>query len=263
MNKPFIIDSHTHISATSAFLAHYHSVDDFIMLMDKINIELSLFVCMPMLERQFDMGYKEALEAMQKYPNRLAAYTSYDPNWPDISMELIEKYQFLPGFVGIKIHPSIHAVAPEDSKYLPLWAFANKHKIVVLSHTWSPDAAKPTQNLATPNHFESVLAQYKDMRLVLGHCGGRESGMLQAIDLLKRYTNCYADISGDRYIHGQLEELIKQVGIEKILFGSDSNWIEPRYVLGHVLKSRLSVDDRYKILRTNAIDLFGDLLPLN
>lgn len=262
MNTPFIIDAHTHIGFTQGFRARFTSVEDFVHLMDVTQTEVSLVISMPLLARQFDLGYREALEALEKYPNRLRAYTVFDPNWADVSLGLIQKYQSQPGFVGIKIHPSMHAVAPGDPRYRDLWDYADENQLVVLTHSWSPDPAKPAQNMATPDLFGPVLESHPNLRLILGHAGGREEGKHRAVEVMRKYSNCWADISGDSFISGQLEWLVGEVGIERILYGTDSNWIEPRYLLGHVLKSGLSAGDRYRIFRLNALNVFGEKLGL-
>jgi uncharacterized protein len=258
MKNPYIIDVHTHLGRTREFRAYWGSLEDFIHLMDLTHTQLSVFAPMPLLARQFELGYELAVESLRQYPDRLRAYMVFDPNWGDISLELMEKYRSVPGFVGIKIHPTMHSVAPDDSRYRPLWEFAETYRLVVLSHTWSPDPLNPAQNLSTPDRFASILQQYPHMNLIVGHAGGREVGNRLAVELLKHHANCWLDISGDSFGLGQLEWMAGEVGVDRILYGTDANWIEPRYQLGHVLKARLSAEDRYKIFRTNALTLFGN-----
>ena len=262
MIKPFIIDTHTHIGFTQGFRARFTSVEDFVHLMNATRTEISIVISMPLLARQFELGYREAREALDKYPDRLRAYTVFDPNWPDVTLQLIQRHQFEPGFVGIKIHPAIHAVAPEDPRYRDLWDYADENHLVVLTHSWSPDPAKPTQNLSTPDRFGPVLESHPNLRLILGHAGGREEGKQMAVEVMKKCPNCWADISGDSFTFGQLEWMAAEAGIDRILYGTDSNWIEPRYLLGHVLKSGLSAEERLRIFRQNALDVFGEKLGL-
>ena len=260
MKNSFVIDVHTHLGMTREFRAHFASIEDFIHLMDLTHTQLALFASMPLLARQFELGYQLAVKSVIQYPDRLRSYMVFDPNWADISLEFMEKYRSFPGFIGIKIHPTMHTVAPDDSRYRPLWEFAEKYHLVVLSHTWSPDPQKPAQNFSTPDRFASILQDYPHMNLILGHAGGRETGTILAAELIKNHPNCWLDISGDSFMLGQLEWLASEVGIDRILYGTDSNWIEPRYQMGHVLKAKLSAEDRYKIFRTNALILFGNTI---
>ncbi len=263
MNTPFIIDVHTHIGLTQGFRARFFTVEDFVTLMDSTQTQLSVVISMPLLARQFELGYQEARQALDKYPTRLRAYTVFDPNWPDVTLGLIQKHQFEPGFVGIKIHPAMHAAAPEDPRYRDLWDYADENRLVVLTHSWNPDPAKPTQNLSTPDRFGPVLESHPNLRLILGHAGGGEEGKQMAVAVVKKCRNCWVDISGDSFTLGQIEWLTSQMGIDRILYGTDSNWIEPRYLLGPVLKSRLSKEDRYRIFRLNALEVFGEKLGLD
>jgi uncharacterized protein len=260
MTKPFIIDVHGHIGATKGFRARFHSPKEMVGVMDSMGVEILMFVSMGLLSQQFQLGYDEAMAALDGHPDRFRAYTVYDPGWPDVSMRLIEKYQDRPGFVGIKIHPAIHAVPPEDPRYADLWDYANSRALVVLTHSWSPDPANPNQDLSTPDRFAAVLEAHPKLRLILGHCGGRVVGIQRAAELMRRFPNCWADISGDTLSLGQLEWTVAQAGVDRLLFGTDCNWIEPRYHLGRLLKADLPAETKMRILRANAEDVFGEAL---
>jgi uncharacterized protein len=278
MTKPFIIDVHGHIGATKGFRARFHSPAEMVGVMDSMSVEILMFVSMGLLSQQFQLGYDEAMEALDDFPDRFRAYTVFDPGWPDVSMRLIEKYQDRPGFVGIKIHPAIHAVPPEDPRYTGLWDYANSRGLVVLTHSWSPDPANPNQDLSTPDRFAAVLESRPNLRLILGHCGGRVVGIQRAAELMRRFPNCWADISGDTLSLGQLEWTVEEAisgdtlslgqlewtveeaGADRLLFGTDCNWIEPRYHLGRLLKANLSAETKMRIMRTNAENVFGDVL---
>ncbi len=172
-------------------------------------------------------------------------------------MAYLEDLMRQPGFAGVKIHPAMHATAPDEAPYRAFWEFADQRALVVLSHTWSPDPAKPTQNLAVPRRMAPVLERYRRVRVILGHCGGRAGGMGQAVEMMNAFPNCHADLSGDCWQTGQLEWLCRRVNPAQLLFGTDMNWIEPRYVYGHVLMANLPETTRLDILRNNALRLFG------
>jgi len=257
MNAPFIIDVHTHLGPAQAFEARHRELDDFLATMDLLGVETAIFSAMPTLENDFETGHRLTVDALEKHPARLRAYGVFSPNWPEVSMRYIEDLMGRPGFAGVKIHPAMHATAPDEDGYRAFWEFADAHGLVVLSHTWSPDPAKPTQELSVPRRLEAVLERYRSVRVVLGHCGGRAEGMRQAVEMMNAYPHCYADLSGDCWHMGQLEWLCEQVDPARLLFGTDQNWIEPRYVYGHVLMADLPETVRLGILRNNALRLFG------
>ncbi|MCA9428655.1 MAG: amidohydrolase family protein, partial [Candidatus Omnitrophica bacterium] len=212
MTQPFIIDVHTHLGAAQGFTAPLGATDRFISVMDDTHTAVSIVVAMPLLARQFELGYQEMSEDLEKYPDRLRAYTVYDPTWPELSIEYMNRYQDREGFVGIKIHPAVHAVPPEDERYLPFWEFANERGAIILTHSWSPDPGKPTQELSTPNRFVPLLEKYPNVKLILGHAGGREVGFRMAIEAVNRCENCWVDISGDSFGYRHLEWLVEKMG---------------------------------------------------
>lgn len=261
--EPFIIDVHTHLGPTTGFLAYYPKDADYIHAMDVTSAEISIFSEMMLLFGEFEKGYAATLKVLEQYPNRLRAYTVFNPNWPDISLKLMSEYEDHPGFVGCKIHPARHAIAAEDARYREFWDYAEEKKLVVLTHSWSPDPNNPNQDLSTPDRFAEILETRPNLQLILGHTGGREVGHRMAVDLMNKYPNCWSDISGDTMTFGLMEWLVEKAGADRFLFGTDANWIDPRFHVGRILKCKLSVEDRLKILRNNALTLFGESLVGN
>ncbi len=257
MTDLFAIDVHTHLGAVSSFRPRYGSPEEMMALMDRTHTQMALFVPMELLTAQFEFGYRETCRIVEQYPDRFRAYTVFDPHWPEVSLKYLEEFRDHPGFVGIKIHPTIHGVDPADARYRDCWAFAHEHASVVLTHSWSPDPAKPNQNLAVPDRFAGILEGYPRMRLILGHCGGRDVGRRLAVQMMQQFDNCWADLSGDDWPAGELEWLTSQVPENRLLYGSDAIWIEPRYVFAHVLKASIPAADRMRIFRDNARALFG------
>ncbi len=262
MNHLFALDVHTHLGAVSTFRPRFGTPEEMIALMDTTHTQLSVVIPMALLTAQFELGYRETVTMLERHPDRLRAYTVFDPNWPDVSLTLVARYLDHPGFVGVKIHPTIHGVDPTDTRYREFWALADEREAVVLTHSWSPDPAKPTQNLAVPDRFADILQSFRKLRLILGHCGGREVGRRLAVEMMQQYANCYADLSGDDWPAGELEWLMTQTPRGRLLYGTDAVWIEPRYVFGQVLRAGIPAEDRMAILRDNALALFGSRLAL-
>jgi predicted TIM-barrel fold metal-dependent hydrolase len=77
--------------------------------------------------------------------------------------------------------------------------------------------------------------------------------------MLKRCGNkeIYVDIAGDIFYRGMIEYFVKEIGSEKVLFGSDAPWIDPVFTLTNVLKANITIRDRENILYNNAARVFG------
>jgi predicted TIM-barrel fold metal-dependent hydrolase len=78
-----------------------------------------------------------------------------------------------------------------------------------------------------------------------------------AADLARRYPNVLLDTAGDCYTLGLIEYLVHQAGADKVLFGSDLTWIDPRTQLGMLLDADVPTEAKQKILGANAAKVFA------
>jgi len=51
--------------------------------------------------------------------------------------------------------------------------------------------------------------------------------------------------------------LVEQAGADRILFGSDLTWIDPRTQLGMILDANISIEAKSQILGQNAARVFA------
>ena len=101
------------------------------------------------------------------------------------------------------------------------------------------------------------LEKYPQVQLCLGHAGGRPGALDSVKKLCSEFSSVSVDISGDYFHHAMLKMLVDAVGVDKILFGSDVDWFDPRCVLGIILgEDDLNVEDKLKIQCRNAIKLY-------
>ena len=126
-------------------------------------------------------------------------------------------------------------------------------------------AQNPAQKYSFPSRFETFAAAYPDVTLILGHAGGRyrrthrrrRSGPTAC-------PTCSLDTAGDCYTLGLIEYLVEQAGSDKVLFGSDLTWIDPRTQLGMILDADITSEAKQRILQaTMPADLFrlvGDIV---
>ena len=78
----------------------------------------------------------------------------------------------------------------------------------------------------------------------------------QTVQVCKDFPNVYVDFAGDYYHHGVIEAFADKIGADRILFGSDVNWFDPRCNLGLFLGANLPDEDIYKMLRTNTEKIY-------
>jgi len=160
-----------------------------------------------------------------------------------------------PACVGIKIHPEEHAY--KITQYgQDLFSFAARHQTIVMAHSGDPRSL--------PNDFVPWANEFPEMRLILAHlgngggAGGEPQLQVEAINACK-YGNVYTDTSSSRsLVPGLIEWAVTQVGVDRILFGTDTPLYSTAAQRARIDQASLSETEKRAILYDNA----ATLLPL-
>jgi predicted TIM-barrel fold metal-dependent hydrolase len=212
-------------------------------------------ICMDMLTvlEGAGAGLEPHRDLFEASGRRVYYLGTFDPRRASGCLKALEQAKDWPGFVGLKLHPSMHGVPADDPVYDQAWRFAADHDLAIMSHSWSASSTNPVQILSTPERFEVHIRKFPQVRFVLGHAGGRGAGRQQAIRLANQYPHVHMDFAGDIYDYRLLEKLIESVPSEKILYGSDFPWMDPRANISRVLLAEIEGSVKSAILRGNAI----------
>jgi predicted TIM-barrel fold metal-dependent hydrolase len=164
-----------------------------------------------------------------------------------------------PWCVGIKIHPEEHAYRIADHGE-ELFSFFEELGAPVMTHSGCPNSL--------PADFVPFANRHPGARVLLAHLGNG-AGANGRVDLqvraaqAARHGNLWVDTSSARSIlPGLLEWAVKELGAERLLFGSDA----PLYDVA-MQRTRIELADlpdaaKRLILRENAIKFFQlDHLP--
>ncbi len=250
-----IIDAHCHLGVSPQFFLPDASVGTMLRVMDRLGIERAIAAPMASLSGQAEWGWREGLQAYGESGGRILLYAVFDPLAP-ASLDFVRRSLGEPAAVGIKIHPSLAQCPADDDRWRPVWELAADRRVPILSHSWSISDYNPVQKYSQPALFARYVREFPKVSLILGHSGGRYEGHVAAAALARQHANVFLDLAGDCYSLGLVEYLVAQAGADRILFGSDLTWIDPRTQLGMVLDAELSDFDKVCILRENALRLF-------
>ena len=195
-------------------------------------------------------GNKEAAKIVPATPG-LLQWVVVDPLCPDSYNQAKDMLQ-TPGCVGIKIHPELHQYPIKKFGY-ELFEFAAKHKAVVLTHSGC--------KTSMPLQFVDSINQYPECKLILAHLGhgidGNPTHQVRAIQASK-HGNVYVDTSSANSILPQLIEwAVKEVGVDKILYGTDTPLYFAGFQRARIDLANITVAQKRAILRDNAIKLLG------
>jgi hypothetical protein len=91
-------------------------------------------------------------------------------------------------------------------------------KAIVFQHTW----LKITGNLpgeSTPMDLAELAARHPEATIVCGHSGGDWERGLRAI---RPHKNVHAELGGGDPTAGFTEMAVRELGVERVLYGSDA-----------------------------------------
>lgn len=246
-----IIDIHGHIGPWHDFFLPEPSTKWLVETNRRIGIDAVVVSHLVAFGHDTATGNRMALEAARQYPGELAVWLVANPHRPEDVGELRDLLDE-PGVCGLKLHPDVHEYAITDPGYRPYLELAEERGIPVLSHG-------QTRSLwSDPGQLAAVAARYPDLTLLMGHSGLWVDGFERVIDLAGEHPGLYLEVCGSRLTSRWLERLVAGVGAQKVLFGSDASFLDPRMGLGKVLGARLEPEDRALVLGGNARRILGE-----
>jgi len=108
------------------------------------------------------------------------------------------------------------------------------------------------------DNMDKMVQSHKDVIFVAAH-PGEYPDFMRHVERAKKNENYYLDLSGTGlFRHGMLRRAIDEMGVDRILFGSDYPTCNPAmFVGGVVLDSLITDSEKEKILSGNAKRLLG------
>ena len=244
-----VIDAHCHMGRWFNFNVPMGDAAGMVARMDRLGIRACIAAHHASIGPDFKYGNDEVLQAMADFPGRIYGYATVNPNYPE---ELIAELDrcVSAGMVGIKIHPDVHQCVVDDVKYRPVWEYAEEHRLPLLSHTGT-NGKNPVKS------FEGIAETYPNVTVILGHSGFGSEGADQSIEAASKFPNIYLEITGSVIVYGTLERMVRTIGADRVLFGTDLPFIDPRPQLGRVAFAKISDDEKRQVLGLNSARIFG------
>ena len=244
------LDAHAHVGSGASSYRRNSSSTELISLMDRVGLMRTCISHYFGLAGDMIRGNDLVAAMVSKHPDRFIGFAVLDPNYPteDLSQEIVRCFERL-NFKGIKIHPVSHNMHLLDRKYEPVWKGAEKYGIPVLSHTTIEGIEGPNGD---PKHFDILASRYPKVTFIMAHSGNCIKGLDICVKLAKKYQNIYLDTSGNATPRqGIIKKMVKEIGANKIIFGSDWTFFDLPWALGPLLYAKISDEDKKRILGEN------------
>ena len=177
-------------------------------------------------------------------------YVVVDPLKPDTFNQAREMLA-QPQCVGIKIHPEEHGY-PIAEHGEAIFKFAAERRAIVQTHSGEQNSL--------PEDFVSFADRFPEVILIVSHLGcGWDDDPTHQVRAIQnaRNGNIYTDTSSAMSItSGLIEWAVKEVGADRILYGTDSPLYFAPMQRARIDNADISDDDKRLILRKSAEALF-------
>jgi predicted TIM-barrel fold metal-dependent hydrolase len=162
------------------------------------------------------------------------------------------------GARGLKYHPAVQLVGPDDDRAMKLFRLAGERKLPVLFHCGPVDIeTRMGRRLSQVKRYERALAENPSTTFVLGHSGALQ--MEEAIAFGRKYDNVYFEIASQSL--PAVERLLDAIPPGRLMLGSDWPFYHQAVPIAKVLLATEKDEAlRRAVLHDNAAKLFG--LPL-
>jgi predicted TIM-barrel fold metal-dependent hydrolase len=229
-----VIDAHAHLGGYYNFYIPRPDAATMVAQMDRLGVETACISSIPACGADVPRGNEMTAAAVRDYPGRFIGYASVNPHYPErVRPELERAFDEL-GLTMIKLHPTMVDYPIAGPAYEDVWRFASERRAIVLSHTWAGAST------CAPERFEPLARCHPDVVFLLGHSGGTPAGYATSIDVAQRCPNVYLDICRSEMSPLWIERIVTEVGAERVLWGTDFPFLEPRYLIGRLACCTLS-----------------------
>lgn len=260
-----IWDGHTHLigfhGSTPA-----ERMAEMLQFADRLGIErMCVFLGM---KEGFHMGREEmrqqndeVMEAVRHSAGRALGYAFMDP-FQDVwaCVDEINRCVRDGPMVGLKFeydtirHPHELPGAPSygrprDLGILdPIFERAGELRAVILHHTFMSSLGPQDVAESTPMEIAALARRHPSVTVICGHTGGNWELGIRAI---REVRNVYADLCGSDPTSGYTEMAVRELGAERVMYGSDAGGRSFASQLGKVMGANLGDADRRLILGGN------------
>jgi hypothetical protein len=217
--------------------------------MDRVGIDLSIVSPHIAITCDYREGNRQAYEAAEQFPGRILPFVVVNPNYPTAEIEAEIARWDGKGIVGFKFHASLHGTDTMHDGYTPAYEYANEHALPILSHSWTGTGGRTKV-------IETLCERYPKIQFVNAHSSSGWDVIDLACELADQFDRVWLDLTGSRLVYGGLERMVERVGADRILWGTDSPFIDPRPALGRLLCADVSDEDKAKKLGENARALY-------
>ncbi len=261
-----IIDFHTHafpdrlaekalttLHQTSGDYQAFHdgTVSGLLASMDRAGIECAVIASIATRPEQALNIIDWSISVRSERIIPFASLHPRDTGWPSV----VERAKAA-GLKGVKLHPMYQEFDLAEKQLFPIYeAIAEKGLVLLLHAGW--DIAFPGNLQATPAKILAIHRALPGLKIVASHLGGWRMWEEVAETLAGRDLWLETSFAAREAAPELFWRIINRHGPDRLLFGTDSPWLDQKEELAAWLEFELPETVKEKILFRNAERLLG------
>jgi predicted TIM-barrel fold metal-dependent hydrolase len=251
-----IWDLHCHLSGVSG-LTPEERLSQLLRYADRLGMErLCVYMGMKWAQdpspEELRKSNDDILRAIAKYPDRAFGFVYLSAKHIDASLAELERCVANGPMVGVKLWVAQHCNVPEID---PVIRRAAELKAVIFQHTWFKTGGNYVGE-STPDDLVQLARRFPEVPIICGHTGGNWELGIRAIRDCK---NLSADLAGSDPTAGYTEMAVRELGVDRVIYGSDGGGRSFASQLAKVHGAAISDADKQKIFCDNLRNM---MLPI-
>lgn len=257
LTDEFIFDAHGHIGhegsmGIARMQLPWIDGDGLVGTMDRLGIDRCIVSTWSGITHGDPASNDIMLRAVEKHPDRLLAFGTINPRYPEEAADEMRRVFRNRLMVGYKPYPPRQQVPLTDIRHRPMLEWANENGAPVLCHGGlSPATA------VTPDQLAHLAPRYPDAQFLLGHAGSSWALAEALVDSCRRWGNVHAEITYTSILYGVVEYFVRELGRERTLFGTDCVMRDAAPQLGWAAWARIPLEDKRLVLGGNIARILG------
>lgn len=184
------------------------------------------------------------------HADRFSGYIVFNPFYAAEILPRLDGWLDGPVYSGLKTLCDYWKIPITDKRFEPMWDYADRRFLPVLSHTW-------TGAYSSPAMFAGLAPRYPNVQFILGHTGGTDQGRAEAEALAAEHPNIYLEWCGSIPSARRWEETLRTVSLRQVVFGTDAMAHDVNWELGRLLSLEVPDGTLEPILGGNMRRILG------
>ena len=244
-----IIDVHTHFSGVPGTtpderIAHLMEYADRIGI-DHVCLYMGLAWSRYPKPADFRRDNDHVLEALKHWGQRAFGFVYLNAQYVDESLAELDRCVRDGPMVGVKLWVARRC---GEEQIDPIIRRATELKAVIFQHTWFKTDGTMYSGESSPENLVELAKRHPGVPLICGHTGGVWELGIRAVRSLKSIS---IDLAGSDPTNGFVEMAVRELGPERILYGSDAGGRSFSSQLAKVYGANLPDETRRLILAGN------------